>query len=181
MDNIRILKDFGCKVDVAANFQEGSITSQKRVDEFKNELIGQNINVLDVLILRNIFQISKIVQSYRMVKNLVEIRHYRIVHCHSPIGGVVARLACRTARKPGTKVVYTGHGLHFFQGAPFVNCILFYPIERLCSRITDVLIAINQEDYFREKSWNTYRVEYVPSIGVDTDVFQNGVIGRLFE
>lgn len=55
MDNIRILKDFGCKVDVAANFQEGSITSQKRVDEFKNELIGQNINVLDVLILRNIF------------------------------------------------------------------------------------------------------------------------------
>lgn len=69
----------------------------------------------------------------------------------------------------------------FFKGVPFVNCILFYPIERLCSRITDVLIAINQEDYFREKSWNTYRVEYVPSIGVDTDVFQNGVIGRLFE
>lgn len=26
MDNIRVLKGFGCKVDVAANFQEGSIT-----------------------------------------------------------------------------------------------------------------------------------------------------------
>lgn len=116
MDNIRILKDFGCKVDVAANFQEGNITSQKRVDEFKNELIGQNINVVDVPIPRNISQISKIVQSYRMVKNLVETRHYRIVHCHSPIGGVVARLACRTARKVGTKVVYIGHGLHFFKG-----------------------------------------------------------------
>lgn len=179
MDNIRILKDFGCKVDVAANFQEGSITSQMRVDEFKNELIGQNINVVDVPIPRNIFQISKIVQSYRMVKNLVETRRYRIVHCHSPIGGVIARLACRTARKTGTKVVYTGHGLHFFKGAPFVNWILFYPIERLCSRITDVLIAINQEDYSREKSWNTCRVEYVPGIGVDTDVFQNEVIDRV--
>lgn len=67
------------------------------------------------------FQCSKIVKSYRIVKKLVEERHYRIVHCHSPIGGVVARLACIKARKAGTKVIYTGHGLHFFKGAPLKN------------------------------------------------------------
>lgn len=49
----------------------------------------------------------------------------------------------------------------------------------MCSKITDIFIAINQEDYFREKLWNTYRVEYVPGIGMDIDVFQNEVIDRV--
>ena len=38
-DNIRILKDLGCRVDVAANFQKGSITSQERVDEYRKDLV----------------------------------------------------------------------------------------------------------------------------------------------
>lgn len=178
MDNIRILKELGCKIEVAANFQEGSITSQKRVDEFKWELAEQDIEVEDVPIPRSIFQMGKIIKSYKKVKKLVEERHYRLVHCHSPIGGVIARLACRKVRKDGTKVIYTGHGLHFFRGAPLKNWILFYPIEWMCSKITDVLIAINQEDYEREKSWNTCRVEYVPGIGVDTDAFKNELVDR---
>lgn len=49
----------------------------------------------------------------------------------------------------------------------------------MCSRIIDVLITINQEDCFREKSWNTCRVEHVSGIDGDTDVFQNEVIDRV--
>lgn len=178
MDNIRILQEHGFKVDVVANFQGGSITSQKRVDEFKQELFDKGIDVVDVPIPRSIFHFRKIIQSYRMVKKLVEERCYHIVHCHSPIGGVIARFACWNARKRGTKVIYTGHGLHFYKGAPLKNWLFFYPIERLCSYITDVIIAINQEDYRREISWKTCKVEYVPGIGVDTAAFQNIVVDR---
>lgn len=173
MNNIKILKSFGCKIDVVANFRQGSITSQKRVDEFMRELKDKDIDVIDVSIPRSVFQVSDIIRSYKTVKTLADERHYRIVHCHSPIGGVIARLACRNARKKGTKVIYTGHGLHFFKGAPIVNWLIFYPIERFCSLFTDVMIAINHEDYLREKSWNTCRVEYVPGIGVDTASFMN--------
>ena len=177
-ENIDILEDTGCYIEVAANFQEGSITSQQRVDEYKNELLQRGIVVHDVPIPRNIFQLTSIIHSYQIIKKLVNERHYRIVHCHSPIGGVLARLACRQARANGTNVIYTGHGLQFFKGAPLKNWMLFYPIERLCANITDIIIAINQEDYQRELSWKACKVEYVPGIGVDTKAFQNCVVDR---
>ena len=37
------------------------------------------------------------------------------------MGGVLARLAARKARKNGTKVIYTAHGFHFCKGAPLLN------------------------------------------------------------
>lgn len=167
-ENIKILINLGCIVDVAANFQHGSITSQERVDEYERELRSQNIGVNNVPIPRSIFQVGDILRSYRMIKCLVNKENYNIVHCHSPIGGVIARLSCRHARKRGTKVIYTGHGLHFYKGAPLKNWLLFYPIERLCALYTDVIIAINQEDYLREKAWNCCNVVYVPGVGVNT-------------
>jgi hypothetical protein len=43
-DNINILTELNYDVDVAANFQSGSITSQEQVDRFKLELINRGIN-----------------------------------------------------------------------------------------------------------------------------------------
>lgn len=177
-DNISILQQLGVAVDVAANFKEGSITSQERVDFFANELKKNSIRVVDYPCPRSIFRIFDIIKSYRIIKRLVEDRHYRIVHCHSPIGGVIARLACRKARKKGTKVIYTAHGFHFFNGSSLLSWALFYPIEKFCSKITDVLITINQEDFKRAKAWNTCQVEYVPGIGVHTDVYREAKVDR---
>lgn len=177
-NNIKILQNLNCAIDVAANFQHGSITSQERVDQYKGELEAQDIDVIDIPIPRSIFQVGKIIESYQMIKKLVGERHYRIVHCHSPIGGVIARLACKSVRRNGTRVVYTGHGLHFFKGAPLKNWIMFYPIERYCAKLTDVLIAINQEDLKREKKWNSCQVEYVPGIGVDTKAILQTVVDK---
>ena len=177
-DNIDILDGFGAKIDVAANFQEGSITSQERVNEYHQELVNRDIDVIDYPCPRSIFRIGDIIRSYKMIKELADGRHYSIVHCHSPIGGVIARLACRKARKNGTKVVYTAHGFHFFKGAPLLNWIIFYPIEKFCSRITDVLITINKEDFKRAKDWETCRVELVHGIGVHTEEFLNEDVDR---
>ena len=177
-DNINILIGQNCQVEVAANFQEGSITSKERVAEYKEELLRRDIVVHDVPIPRSIFHIGAIIKSYRQIKELVEEKHYKMVHCHSPIGGVIARLACRKIRKTGTKVIYTGHGLHFFKGAPLLNWLIFYPVERFCAYLTDVIIAINQEDYHREQSWKACKIEYVPGIGVDTKSFQQENINR---
>ena len=118
MDNIAILKELGYQVDVAANFVNGSITSDARVKAFKQELIDNGIDIYHIPIPRSIFKINKILKSYKLVKKLCSENNYNIVHCHSPIGGVIARLAARKSRKNGTKVIYTAHGFHFFKGAP---------------------------------------------------------------
>lgn len=177
-DNLLILEELGAKIDVCSNFQNGSITSQERVNEYRQELTDRSIEVIDLPCPRSIGKIGDIVRSYKLVKKLAEERHYRIVHCHSPIGGVIARLACRKVRKEGTKVVYTAHGFHFFKGSSLASWLIFYPIERLCALLTDVLITINKEDYERAKAWNTCRVELVNGIGVHTKEFMNEKVDR---
>lgn len=179
MDNIKILLELGYEVDVMANFEFGSITSQARVDEFKQELISMGINVYQVPIPRSLSMVKEMVIAYQNIKSLAEAKGYQLVHCHSPIGGVLCRLACREARKKlGTKVLYTAHGFHFFKGASKKAWVSFYPIEKWCSNFTDILITINQEDYKIAKTFNAGKVEYVPGIGIHTAEFQNIIVDR---
>lgn len=88
---------------------------------------------------------------YRRLKRLIQDNGYDMIHCHTPVGGVLARLAARQARQKGTKVLYTAHGFHFCDGAPLKNWLLYYPIEKFLSSYTDCLITINEEDYERAK------------------------------
>lgn len=90
------------------------------------------------------------------------------------MGSVVARLAARHARKNGTRVIYTAHGFHFFKGAPLINWLLFYPVEKYLAKYTDTLITINKEDYELAKSKFSGKckdIEYVPGVGIDTKKF----------
>ena len=121
----------------------------------------------------------KNLQAYRLLKAIIDREHYDIIHCHTPVGALIARLAALDARKKGTKVIYTAHGFHFFTGAPLKNWLLFYPPERLLAPVTDVLITINREDYARaQKHLPAKRIEYVPGVGIDTGRFRNLQIDR---
>jgi glycosyltransferase involved in cell wall biosynthesis len=178
-DNINILLKLGYEVDVATNFEFGSITSQSRVNEYKKELLERGIGVYHVPITRSLSEVKDIVASYKIVKRLADNKHYKIVHCHSPIGGVICRMAFRKARrKYGTKVIYTAHGFHFFKGASKKAWAFFYPIEKFCSRYTDLIITINQEDYNNAQKFHCKRVEYVPGIGIHTEEFRNVKIDK---
>ena len=121
-------------------------------------------------------------KSFAAIKEIQEIvkqGHYDIVHCHTPIAGVCTRLACKSFRKNGLKVIYTAHGFHFYKGAPIKNWLVYYPIEKYCSRFTDVLITINREDYaLAKKKMKAQKTEYVPGVGIDVDKFKNTVVDR---
>ena len=107
-----------------------------------------------------------------MLKAIIDAGNYDVIHCHTPVGGAVARLAAAGARKKGTKVVYTAHGFHFFTGAPIQNWLLYYPAEKLLAPMTDVLITMNREDFDRaKKHLRAGKVEYVPGVGLDTAKF----------
>lgn len=168
MENIKILKSLGYEVHVLANFSFGNTTSDERTKEFKEELENMGIKVYNVPIPRKITAIKEMIFSYKKIKEICSENNYNILHCHSPIGGVLARLAFKDFRKKGGKLIYTAHGFHFFKGAPIKNWIIFYPIEKFCSKYTDCLITINKEDYKRAKGFKAKEVKYVPGIGIDT-------------
>ena len=110
------------------------------------------------------------VKAYKMLKQLVETEHYDIVHTHTPNASMIARLACCKVRKQGTRLFYTAHGFHFFKGAPLKNWLMYYPVEKICARYTDVLITINKEDYeLAQKKIHAKKVCYVPGVGIDLE------------
>lgn len=117
------------------------------------------------------------IKAYFSLKRLIDTGNYDIVHCHTPVGGILARFAARDARKKGLKVIYTAHGFHFYKGAPLLNWLLFYPVEWLCSWWTDVLITINKEDYrLAKRKFHAKNTEYVQGVGIDVSKFQDGLI-----
>ncbi len=108
---------------------------------------------------------------YRELKQIIDENDYAAIHCHTPVGGMLARLCARDARKRGTKVIYTAHGFHFFSGAPLKNWLLYYPAEWLLSRWTDLLITINAEDERRARRFAAGQVALVGGVGVDLSRF----------
>lgn len=119
------------------------------------------------------------VKAIKQIKELVVGKKYDIVHCHTPIAAMCTRLACRKARKNGTKVFYTAHGFHFYKGAPLKNWLFYYPIEKVCAYFTDVLITINQEDYaFAQTKMKAKQVEYVPGVGIDLTKFGQATVDK---
>ena len=166
MPNIALLQKLGYEVDVACNFIEGNTCSDERVAELKQKLQDMHVRCYQIDFARNIKHMGQNMRALRQVEGLMKQNGYAFCHCHSPIGGVVARIAGHRTR---TKVIYTAHGFHFYQGAPVMNWLVYYPVEKMLSRWTDVLITINHEDYkLAKKKFKMKKLTYVPGIGIDT-------------
>lgn len=165
-DNLRMLKESGCEVEVAANFSFGNITSRERVERFRMELRQMGIAVHHIPVPRKATDVISILRSYRMLKKLCRTKGYSLIHTQSPIGGAVLRLAAAPFRKQGCRVIYTAHGFHFYKGAPLLRWLLYYPVEKWLSACTDTIITMNKEDYRLAKSFYARQVCYVPGIGI---------------
>lgn len=114
------------------------------------------------------------IKAYRELKKIIDGNGYDAVHCHTPMGAVITRLAAKSARKKGTKVIYTAHGFHFFKGASIKNWMLFYPVEKYLSKYTDCLITINSEDceLAHKKKFRVGKIYKVHGVGVELDKFK---------
>lgn len=166
MPNIALLQKLGYEVDVACNFIEGNTCSDERVAELKQKLLDMHVRCYQIDFARNIKHLGQNMKALWQVEGLMKQNTYEFCHCHSPIGGVVARIA---GHRTKTKVIYTAHGFHFYQGAPVMNWLVYYPVEKMLSRWTDVLITINHEDYkLAKKKFKMKKLTYVPGIGIDT-------------
>lgn len=152
--NIEVLKSLGYEVHGAANFSD----ENERLDSL--DIIRHHFDIE-----RSPFSIKNI-KAYKQLKKILKSEKFDAVHCHSPMGGVLARLSAKSVGI--SKIFYTAHGFHFYKGAPIINWLVYYPVEKLLSRYTDVIICINTEDSERSKSFYAKRTFYVPGVGVDT-------------
>jgi glycosyltransferase involved in cell wall biosynthesis len=166
---IKDLIDCGNVVDIATNEKESSVPVCYR---------EWGCKIYPISCSRSPFKSGNL-KAIKEIKKIVENDEYEIVHCHTPIAAACTRLACKGLRKKGVKVIYTAHGFHFYKGAPKKNWLIYYPVEKICARWTDVLITINKEDYALAcKKMKARRVEYVPGVGIDFAKFKNTVVDK---
>ena len=141
------------------------------------ESVDYDITFYDQNIYRSIFDIKNNWEAYKRLCNMLEMYpDIEIIHCNTPIGGVIGRLCGKKYKK---KVIYTVHGFHFYKGAPFLNRTLFKWIEQWMAHYTDVLITINQEDYKAAQKLSLKRggkVIYIPGIGINSSLFDKVLV-----
>ena len=165
INDIKILLSLGYEVHTVANLHDTTIGSDyttKKIDELK----GIKKHFFDIH--RSPFSLKNIGVFFKL-KKLVEKEKIGIIHCHTPIGGVLGRLLGKVC---GVKIIYTAHGFHFFKGVSKKNWLFYYPIEYLLSKYTDTLITINEEDFnlakLKFKAKNIFKIN---GVGLDTQKF----------
>lgn len=169
--HIDMLVEEGNQVDIACNYKDLALS-----DLYKE--LGCNFYQINFS--RSPFSKDNI-KAFGQLKKAIKNGEYDIVHCHTPNASIITRLVCRKFRKKtGLKVFYTAHGFHFYKGAPMLNWMVYYPVEKFCSRFTDKLITINKEDYELAKNkFKAKEVHYVPGVGVDLSRFENVQVDKV--
>ena len=158
------LKDCGYEVEVAVSDVEGHIEELK-------ELFEGKVKMQVVELVRSPFS-TKNLKGLSQLRGIIKDGGYDIIWTNEPVMGVMTRLAAKSVRTKA-KIMYIAHGFHFYKGAPKKNWIMFFPIEKIFSRITDEIITINQEDYaFAKKHFHKPKVVKLPGIGINTAKFE---------
>jgi glycosyltransferase EpsD len=160
--HIKFLIEQGNEVGVAFN----------PIQEINPELKILGCQIYHVPFQRDPFK-RKNILAYKQLKKIVSEEGYQLVHVHSPVASLITRLACR--KLSGVKVLYTAHGFHFFRGAPRKNWVIYYTLEKLAARWTDVVITMNEEDYFWAKKLklrNNNQLYKVHGVGLNLNRFK---------
>lgn len=158
--HIKHLINNNYKVDVACNIDY----------PISDELIDCSVRVNCINFSRNPLNFCNI-KAYKQIKKVININKYDIVHVHTPVAAFVTRLALR---KNKVKVVYTAHGFHFYKGAPIINWLIYYPLEKIAARWTDVLVTINNEDFKIANTFNLRgngNVFLMHGVGIDNEQY----------
>lgn len=154
--HITALIDEGYEVDCACHIDEDR--------QLSTELIDKGVKFYDIPFNRNPLSLENI-KAFKKLIDIQKKNQYDIIHVHTPIASIYGRLL--KVKFPKLKTIYTAHGFHFFDGAPKLNWIIYYPIEKFMARYTDIIITMNEEDFKRAKTFKAKEVYYINGVGID--------------
>ncbi len=119
---------------------------------------------------RNYNLVSHAISLARLYRMLRKDR-FDIVHCHTPVAGLIGRVAARFARVP--IVVYTAHGFYFHEEMGSVSRRVFVSLERFGGSLTDMIFVQSEEDFgdaIKERIIDPERLLHIGN-GVDPTIF----------
>ena len=158
--SIEVLQKLGYEVHTCANYSN-----------FQDDKTKYNVKMHHIDFERNPLRLQNI-KAYKQLKKLMEEEKFDLVHCNTPIGGLLGRICAKELNIPN--VVYTAHGFHFYKEAPLINNVIYKNIEKLLARYTDILVTMNKEDFEAAKKFKLKKngqVYLVHGVGINTATF----------
>ena len=160
-NDIELLKKMGYEVSYAANGNKIAWDGTKRwLEEISVPFFQIDFDS------KNPFS-SENIKAYRQIRKLLNENRFEVIHCHTPITGMMVRIAAARYRTRGAKVLYTTHGFSFTSKSSWKSKLVYQTCEILCSKFCDAIITINKEDYAAAKKMFAPRVYYIHGVGVD--------------
>lgn len=165
MHDISILQNLGYEVHCAANDNGKGYIEQylRKYNVFFHQIDFNSKNPFT----KDNFQAMK------QIKKVFRDVNPNIIHCHTAISSAITRISLIKRNKSICKLIYTTHGLNFHEYSSRKSWILYYPIEKILSIWTDMIITINKEDYTNVKRMFCNKVRYINGVGVDFNKYDN--------
>lgn len=139
--------------------------------EIDKGLIKKGINIYNIPFSRNPLSLDNL-KAFKELIKIQKQNKYDMVHVHTPIASIYGRLLKLKFKK--LKTIYTAHGYHFLKNGPKIGWILYYPIEKIMAKLTDVTININQEDFEITKNKLKPKKAYlVNGVGLNLDEYSS--------
>jgi len=138
------------------------------------KLASEGFRVFPVEIRRN-YNLASHVGSFLRLLSLFRREKFDVVHAHTPIAGLLGRMAARMAGIP--IVVYTAHGFYFHENMHGFVRKVFVGLERLGASCSELVFVQSREDFeeaLRERIAPEDRLVHIGN-GVDPAVFGKDV------
>ena len=109
------------------------------------QLEAEGLHMIDMPIERKISPMSNL-KTIRAFVSLLKKEQYDIVHVHTPVAALLARVAAKLVGQKN--VIYTAHGFYFHDDMSPKVYKIFYGIEKYAAKwMTDWLLLQSIEDY----------------------------------
>lgn len=163
-NDISILQTMGFEICCACNMK------YLDVDDLEYYKIHR-ISVFQVDFPIRALSVKKMVTASSQLKKILTARQYDLIHCHTTIAAAITRQCAKGQRKRGARLIYTSHGLPFYNGVSHKKYILYSTVENYFSKFTDAMVTICNEDFENASKMKCRHVYHINGVGVDTKRF----------
>lgn len=137
-------------------------------DGYIEKLKKQSYTVKKIHFSREINMKSNL-KTIKQLTKLMRKEKYDIVHVHTPVASILARIAAKLAKV--SNVIYTAHGYYFHEEMNKREYSFYYTLERFFAKYaTDYLLLQSKEDYELSVQKNFKKIGRIIHLGNGVDI-----------
>lgn len=154
-DKLVLLKNKGYEIDIVAD-ATGTKSQIFEKNDINEKIIPMKRNISPIHDIKSIIEMTKLFKK----------EQYDIIHAHTAKAGLIGRIAGRLAKTP--VVMYTAHGLPFFEGQNRIKYHIFKSLEIIGAKIGHYFGSQNEEDLEYMQKYVPKEKTFYEGNGIDT-------------